>query len=334
MKNRSKFIISIVLLILIILPVVVFFYSKGKQIKTDLTTPLQIPLIPDEISDQNPKYNLNITDADFNFPEKLPALISENAKLDENEITEIAEILGFSDPKIKDDYFDGVTYVFSTDQSFLIGRAEVGKLEYSLNEIPKAGNLSKSEDELINIAKIFLEESKFTGTENVNLSSISYYSLGDISTLKPSTKENALIIQINFTSNISDISILSINPQNTLTFVQVLTDGTIFKAHAQKLKTIEKTEKKYALKNFDEFQNSIERSVIVLLKNGLINPSDVSRNTIDNITIDSIEISYLQTRSQDKTLQPIYLLKGTSSIANEKGPVDIVLYLLAISVNN
>ena len=328
MKKRKIFII-ISLVILGALIVVSLFLKKEEEV----VPPLPQPKIPSLLEGTYP-VEIFFEQQDFNFPSVISALKLEKTLLQNQDVARIASNLGFtSDPLIMEDVFDGKMYIYRSDESALTVSLKNQEFDYTLNQVPAYINKQPSDTALINTAKDFLIQMGLASSENIHFASFVYLEETSGQGLYPSSKENASLYQVNFSSEVDDTTILTLNPQNTPAYVRLLPDGSVFKAHVNRLGTISKSTSQYKLQTYDEVLSNINNVILVSLDGGNIHLPDISNKSIKKISIYSIELAYLLDTPTSEILQPVFLLKGTADISDYPAEVSASMYLPAISSN-
>ena len=328
MKKRKIFIIAS-LVILGVLIIVSLFLKKEETV----VIPLPQPKIPSLMEGSYP-VEIFIEKEDFSFPSKTSVLKLEKAPLLDQDINNIADNLGFvSDPLIVNDVFDGKMYIYRSEESALTVSLKNQEFDYALNRVPSFINKQPSDTALINTAKDFLTQMGFVSSESIEFVSFVYFEETSGQGLYPTNKESATLYQVNFSSVISDTTILTLNPQNTPIYVRLLPDGSVIKAHANRLGSISKSADQYKLKTYDEVISDINNIVLISLDDGNIHIPDISNKSINNISIFSVQLTYLLDTPTSTTLQPVYLLKGTADISGLPAEVSASMYLPAISSN-
>lgn len=335
MDTRKKIIITFLLILLLLAPVFFFFLSRESS-PIDVPKrkrPVSIPLIPEEVKEQDYKISFNVKKETFDFPEHINLITYEPSTLEESELNEIAEKLVFEDePKVTDDYFDGKIITYTNSSAYLTSSLDIGEITFGLHQIP-AFNTEIEESEIIDNAISFLNFSSLTNTNENLVSDVIYLKRAIIENeLEPTSNINVEVYQINFSPNISEYPILTINPEKTLTFVRIMSDGQILSAHTTRLQSIETSDER-RLKNYQEVKDTLEEAIIVSINQGLMFNDVLPQNVIRKIDIESISLAYLQLSQESTTIQPVYLLEGIANINSINEDLPITLYLPAISQN-
>lgn len=328
MKKRKIFIIATFVILGVLISVVLFLKKEE-----EIIPPLPQPKIPSLLEGSYPVESI-LKKQDFNFPSKAPVLKLEKTPLQDQDIKNIADNLGFtSDPLIVEDVFDGKMYIYRSEESALTVSLKNQEFDYTLNKVPSYINKQPSDAALISTAKNFLTQTGFVSSEDIQFASFVYLKQISSQGLYPTNKEDAILYQVNFSSVISNTTILTLNPQNTPVYVRLLPDGSVFKAHVNRLGTISKSANQYKLKTYDEVISNINNVVLISLDDGNLHLPDISNKSIKKISIFSIELAYLLDTPTSVTLQPVYLLKGTADISGFPTEVSASMYLPAISSN-
>ncbi len=326
MKKRK--IILVVAFLCLSLFTVVFYFSKKEEAPSPLLPPPNIPKLIEGT------YPIEVDfKKSFNFPSEIPLLNLQKGTLQDETIKEIANSLGFGDPFIADDVFDGRMYIYQGSMSTLTVSVKKQELNYTLNSIPTFIDKQLNNSSLTNIATNFLLENKFLASEDIRFVSFSFLDEEPGQGLYPVSKEEATFYQVNFSSLISDVDILTLNPQDTPIYVRLLPDGTVFKAQATLLGTISESISQYRLKNYDQVVSEINNAILISLDDGNVHLPDIPEGSIKKISISDVQLVYLLDSPTSKTLQPVYLFKGKANISGFLSEVNASLYLPAVSSN-
>jgi hypothetical protein len=327
MKKRKIFLIIVFLCLVVSL--FIFYLSKKKQ--EEITIPLPTPNIPSLVKGTYP-VEVDFKEG-FDFPSKIPLLNLQKGVFPEKTITEIANNLGFGEPFIANDVFDGKTYVYQGETATLTVSVKNQELNYTLNSIPSFANKQLSDSSLVNLATNFLTENGFVSPDDIQFASFSYLKETAGQGLYSVSKEEATFYQVNFSSVVSETTILTLNPQDTPIYVRILPDGTVFKARVIRLGTISESLTQYKLKTYDEVVSEITNATLISLDDGNIHLSDIPEGSIENILISEVRLVYLLDSPTSQILQPVYLFKGKATISGFPSEVNASLYLPAVSSN-
>lgn len=328
MKKR-KIIITAILIILGFSGYFLLFFKKEEE----KVTHFPAPNIPSLFEGSYP-IEVLFSKNDFVFPSKISYLKIEKTPLQDSSIKTVASNLDFSnDPLIMDDVFDGKMYIYQSEESSLTVSLKNQEFDYTLNEIPSYINKQPSDIALVNTAKDFLIQMEFVSSEDIQFVSFVYFKETSGQGLYPTNKENATLYQVNFSSVIDNVTILTLNPLNTPIYVRLLPDGSVFQAHVSKLGSVTESPIQYKLKTYEEVVSNISDAVLISLDNGNVHLPDVSNTSINNISITSVQLIHLLDNPTSTTLQPVYLLKGISNISGFTEKIDASMYLPAISSN-
>lgn len=331
MKTKK---ILIVLAIVITIGSIAFilFVSFNKKNQKQNSFYVPPPKISNYVSGSI-NYQINIKENDFNFPSEAPLL--ENSSVvpyTEEETKTIAQKLNFSsDPIVANDVFDGKTYLWNSKDANLTVWTQTRRVKYNLTKDVKTINKQIDEGVLKKTASDFLSNYFNLNEEELNFSSIIYLKTNQSDEgYYPTTKNEASIYQIDFSPKSSAFSLLTIDPQKTPYSVWVLPDGTVYEADINSVGKLTPGITKYKLKNFKQFNNSVRNSTIVSVDDGNIDPKDVSKNSIQEITVYEVKLVYLIDSILSPNFQPVFLIQGKISISNFNKNVNVSLYLPAI----
>ncbi len=276
-----------------------------------------------------------ITKDQFSFPSSLPLLeVNKGLPFTDNDAVNLATNLGFTNkPIVSKDVFEGTTYIWNNpnNQSLIIYPG-VRRLEYTLKTSYSATNKQLSDSEIISIAKNFLTTKNIVDQNNIAFSFFSYYKSTNNESFNLTTKDQANLIQVNFSPLSLNTKLITINPAASPIFVWILPDGSIAKVSVTKFGEITKGLIDYKILSYDEYLKSLSKAVIISLNDGNISLQDTNRQNINKVTIEKIELAYLVDSPNSNFFQPIFLLSGKADLKNySASKVNITLYLQATS---
>ena len=265
-------------------PAVIKPFIPEPNIPNDLKGPVQI------------KSSVNPTE--FNFPQEAPLLQQKNKPLlSEEEAINISKKFNFkSKPFIGEDALRGTAYIWSETTGSLNIYLKRGTVEYSLNGMPKIINKQLDDETKIQIAKDFVSNKLLTPTDNFEFVSLTYLkgsNKNSLEGLDVTNQKEATFTQINFSQKVSQYSILNFSGQETPIYVWLMSDGTVYKAHIQRLGEIAQTETKYPLKNYSDIISSLDKAIVVSFNNGNAYLPFVPTGFIKNIDVSEINLAYL-----------------------------------------
>jgi len=329
LKKVKPFIILI--FVLLIVGFVYAFLTRQRTPQVS-TTPLPKPKIPRTFEGEHGVV-IEFTEKDFDFPSTLPVLKAVPSTISEEESKKIANNLGFNfEPAVVPDVFEGKKHRYSGDDYVLLIALKVGKIDYVRNLIlGEIVNKQLSDKAIIKIAEDFLMDNELVSSDEITTLSVSYFEERGAEGLYQTERENAYFFQVNFSTTISDIPVITTNPQNSPIYVRVLRDGSILKVHIEKQGQLGESIQVFNLKNYDDVINSKDDAILISLDEGNVYLRDLPSTSIGQINISEIELAYFVEASFSNTLQPIFLLKGTVGVSGFPNEVKAVLYLPAIS---
>lgn len=341
MRKKKIFIIIILVLSGVLILSALYLISKGRKqtSKTNETTKIQAPDIPNYINGTIP-LSVSFSEKDFLFPDKLPLLFQKKNTMSEDQIRKISSNLGFdSEPITTTDAKSGTIYIWSNDKNFLFITPKLNKIKFgpsqsSHNIINNSLNKQLTDKTMESIAMDFLEKIDIEKV-NLKLSNITYLKVDPTKELFTlTTKNDATIYQLNYSYSESKYPILTLNPQDTIIYVQLLQDGTVLNSEATVNTTYINGSSEYKIMSYKELYDSINQSILVSLDNSNINLPDLQKDAIKQITISSVEIAYLLDKPSNEYLQPVFLLKGIANIADYEQGINTSLYLPALAISN
>lgn len=334
-KINMKTIIVIVLIIII--SSLAFLFSKKNIKKTEEN----ISLFPDLSipSFVEGKYNISfdIKKDSVNLPKELPYLEKKTLPpLTKNESALIAKKLGFlSDPLNVNDVINGEILIWNSETNFLTVTLKERKIKYGPNYNPveliqRTSSLNLTEEEMEVYVLNYLKEKLDSFIVNPTFSNYVYLKpeVG-LELFQKTDKEKAQIFQLNFNEGNLNYPILTLNPQDTSIYVQILKDKTILNMEAFLISATTESEQKYQTKSYEEIILDSPNAEIVSINNGNVNLSDINSSDIDNISISNINIAYYLKKQSDEYFQPVYVLEGRTTIKGFNSQMPVVLYLPA-----
>ena len=310
-----------------------FLYKKKPPASpvTAFPTP-QIPvLLKGEYS-----VELSVDEGAFGaLPGSSPLLERKAAQLGREEIVSIAKKLGFAnDPLEASDVLSGSVFIFSGAKSSFVATPKTATMDYTLNELPAALNKQLSDESIKKIARDFLVNSGFFGSEEIVFGELLFLRETPGEGFYPTSRAAASFYQVNFYPKAAGRTVLKLSPQDPLIGVRVLPDGEVFSGHVVRIGTLSESSQEYQLKNYKEFSAEINKAIIVSLDEGNLYLPDLPEGAIKRVSIKDAELSFLLESVASPVLQPIYLLLGTAEVVGYSSPVSVSLYLPAISSSN
>lgn len=326
--------ILIPLIIVILLVVILFGLQTYQNSKVAPATDLKLPK---SIVSQNITNSLD--ESKFNAPATLNYLeITRINPLTKDQAKRIAQTLNFTgEPLTAEDVVDGTKYIWSTDEYSLSIAAKQRSFSYIRNETPPARIVDKqlTDAQIETTAKNAIAQIYTAIGETQNnfriISSTYFVTGGSGHDMTTTTKQNATLVQVNFSPQITQYPILTLNPNKPLTYVWVRKDDVIHRIDALLLdQNSIKIGEEVQLKNFQETINSLSEAVIISLDDGNLYFSSPTDYKVESINIESLELGYLyDDLNKSSLLYPIYILKGEAEITNVGRGISVHLYLPA-----
>ncbi|MCL4382817.1 hypothetical protein M1545_03440 [Patescibacteria group bacterium] len=327
MNKIKKTKVVIGLFIFIVFVATVSYLLTVNQERVPLT-PVPSPNIPISVKGEYP-IEFNVDRQDFNFSQRATVDTKERRPLDKDFLSAIAQKLGFSsEPFIANDIEDGETHIYRSASAGLVAYIEKGIIRYSLHSFPAGVNKNLTDEEIKNIANDFLTENGFTKDSEYQPSSLAFLAQRAGEGLYDVPKNEAAFYQVNFEPGGTDLPILTLNPENSSSYVHVLPDGNIFAAVIE-LYSVKKGLITYPLKNYDQVASEVGSSVLVSLDEGNINLTDLPEGAVTSVNISEISLSYLSDTSDNLT--PIFILNGVAKVEGFDNDLKASLYLPALS---
>lgn len=321
-----------ILSIAITLPIILFSLSQPQN-NIKVVPNYQIVPTPNLQSSYNNKMlPITFQTSNSSFPTELFIYELNNIPFTESEISEISQSFNFESPPFiaPDDGFLGETYIFSNSQAKLTIRPRIKMIDYKLNQIPTQSidnsiNQTQLTDKAINY---LLQHNLINNRNDLSVSNYNSTHITEIGEINPSLPHN--VYEITFQKTIDSFPIIS----------SAILDGSISVVMTSNLDIIslivdEKSsiisKSKYPALNYEEIKELAKtKSTINSIKNNNIELYNTSSEDIDNITITSITVAYIQEISfLTNYLQPVYVLEGNANLKDQE-PAQISLYLPAI----
>lgn len=304
-----------------------FFVQRGRKAPSP---PPPRPQIPTFIPGKLP-ITLKLTEKDFDIPSQASTLSYALETITLEKAKDLAQNLGFTtEVAVFDDLNEGKKYYWTTDREFLIITPSIGKVKYGINatEVPSVENKNLTDNEIANIAEVFLKN--FLSEKNLKNTLISPLRENSSSEgFSQTTKPRADLFQANFTYDISSFEMLTIDPSFPLVFARVLPDGSVYSAEAVLFASLTESQTKFELKNFEDFSSSLSEASLITLTDDYLNISDLTIQNIKSVEIDKISLVYLLDQYSSKVLQPVFLLEGDVSVTGSSAN-RALLYMPAI----
>lgn len=332
MTKKSKKILAVLVaaVLFFVFLLWIFLYQKPKSQK--VISPPPSPKIPSLLK-SNPAVEVNFGKEVFaTVPKEVFPIDASPLALTADYGQKIAKNLGIdTSPIVANDVFDGKVYIYNSPSSSLTIYVDIGKVSYSLSSLPQTINKQLTDDALVKIAKEFLIKNGFVNPDEIEFSSFLFIKEKDGEEVFSTTKASASFYQVNFRSKASDIPIISLNPQKPFVFVQILPDGSVFRASVQKLALIKKGQGVLKIKTYQEVLDSVKNAKIVSLDNGNIHLPDLPKNSVKTIYLKNIKLAYIFDSPETKSLSPVFLFEGEAVVEGYDKPISAVLYLPAVS---
>jgi hypothetical protein len=284
---KKKIVIALIVLALLSLGYIIFKVKKNKQ-----TPPLNEPFIsqPKIPNETQAKFtvNLQISQKDFSFASRLPVIQKRLSPIPIDTIKSIASKIGFdTDPTSINDVTYGTTYFFNNTIKSLsmVAYPNTGIIDYSAGSPNSAINKQLSDNSIIALAKNFLENNGFPNTDKLSDSSLIFIKINNSEELSLTSRDNADYYQVNFSPSISDIPVVTLNPLDSIIYVQILPDGTVSRIHYINPEGLSITREQYKIKNYEEFTSSVNNSILVSLANGSYPINDLQTDSLKNMSV-------------------------------------------------
>jgi len=310
-----KYLKYILFAIIFFIAIVTFtiIVEKGKSERVSLPKPSLRKAVEGKLS-----FTFSEDTKNIKLPSRSHVITFHTVFFDENLKDNISENLGFSGkPDTFKDSMHGLIYLWRDENYSLMITPSLSMVKYmrSTYQPPQVIDKQLSDVSIISTGDGFLSDMLGMSSESFKPISIDYYAVKSPSEgFIKTTREDAVMYQINYTHSIVDYEILTTNPSQPLTYVQILRDGSVYNSQATYYKEVLKSDKSYPLKDYQEIVNSTDDFVFVSVLDGYVNIFELEAEDIDKIEIESIKLTYLLDNPNSKTLHPVYLLEGNTNI--------------------
>lgn len=330
MNSKTKKIIAVTLVLLGVFSIVYLLVSNKKEETTVPNKLVVQPRIPNLLEhDTNIQTDIKRVDFDT-IPKNLPLVkLIPQKQIQEDKIFGIAKNLGFDNNynSFNDAEF-GKMYLWNSEGKSLIIYSKSSKIIYSPGTSGSAFLKNLKQNDIIQIARLFLINNKLTSEQNLGTSL--FYGLSSKNE-EPSIVpfDEAVIYKIVFSPIIENIEVVTIDPFESSVSVWVDIKGSVIKVEINPIEISSKSEETYPLMNYNEFVQSVNESIIVNINDGNILPQDIKTEEILSIKAENIRVAYLKESYKVDYLQPIFIINGKINLSgNEK--VNAILYLPAL----
>ena len=338
MKKKYKYILILFFIILLIV-FIIYLFTKNQDSfiddKEKFLSSLPEPNVHQEYKGKT-ELKLELSESEFEFPSTLPLLEKQSTiEITPDNVTSLSSRLGFVDkPIISEDQIKGNTYIFNNSTNSLIVVPRIGNIKYAPNKqaesiIANAINKQLTDKNITNIAKDFLLDKIEIPNNNLTHVNTIYLTLSKtLESYQKTSKEAAVLYQVNFSPIYQKLPLITLNPLNTPYTVQVMKDGEILNSEIVFPPTYKITNTKHRIKNYNQFLSSLNDAYLVSLNDSNVNLPDLDEDKVEEITITKVKLAYLLDDIDNQIIQPIFVLEGTTS-----SNLNAILYLPALSSN-
>ena len=271
---------------------------------------------------------------EFNYVSQLPVYLMPSGEISKNQSQKIATNLGFAGTAsvIVDPETNERIYIWSTEDGYLRIASKVKIIEYSNN-----GNITTSSSGFFSEAK--LREYARDGIQDALIDDYVDLQVQDIEYLRgtydgniKSSEYNANIAIVKFVQKLDSYDVINDTPEIGQYSVSLDKDGNITHIYVD-YSSIASKGSNVTLKGIEEITDSLDQAVLKRIDDGNIDSITFNTDNMTNTIVSRIETAYFKEYSTDqRVLQPIYVLYGETTIGNRAG-VPVVFYLDAISQN-
>ncbi len=327
MTIKKKLIISIIIFVISISFLFLFTHRNNQQNVPQ--RPLPKPEIQTSVQGEF-ETEISINFEGLQIPSTLPVYEITQNEIKSNILNKITLSLGFNtEPKIVEDPVLGPTYFYNDSGKSLRVLTKQNIFDYRSGVIPTSElSVIPVQSEMDSIAKNYLVENGFIDNlDDIDLLKMRTLRINPFEGIERSGPPTAIVLtyskSINGYKVISETyetGTISITYNNELDVVSVYFDEVPeFMISSNR-----------PLKSAEQITDNINTIAIVSLDDGKIDTTKVTDTSVRKITLNSIEIAYLQEiSSEQRYLQPIYLFKGDAFMNNGEN-IQAEFYLPAI----
>lgn len=325
MSSTTKRYVIFAFLSLIIIIIGIYSYSPKKPSPT-ITLPENFNRIEKQLPINPPENQIQL-----NAPDSTSLIRIIPRKISDNEANQVALNLGFSNQPQNNSSLKEPFYIWNNPASYLYINPNYSSFKFDLNNpLNLIDNEIVDDQTLIVRAEEFLENNLNLKKDFIKFTSFTYLKFSsNLEDIKEVSKNDSNVIQLNFTYKDINHTTYNIMPFIPILYLQMLKNGTIIKAEGIILDKINHDSKQYSLKNYNEIINSLNESILLMIKNKYLSIDDITREDIKTIDIDKIEFIYLLDQPGSKILKPSFFLEGNINIDNYSN-IRALLYLPAI----
>lgn len=326
------------LLIFVFLVYLIFTRQPGQSDVVQLPILDQDLKLPNPIKGNVPVGIVDSPEVKTEIPSEISFLQYELKILSRSSIDQLAQNLDFiSDPYEINDASEGKKYAWVSDDYYFWVTPKKSNLRYGMNQLPTLSTGSNlTEDQIRNLAINFTSNKFGFDNEVLSVASVVPLELSgqQESGFIPTTKDNAQVYQVNFFYKDAGHIIFTTIPSHPTIFVQILANGTIYKAEAYVFNEINPSDEKYPILDPEEIQNNLSEAKLNTFLNDYININEIKVEDIRFIEITSVTLGYFFDQIEvNSPLQPVYLLEGKTKIDGYQADF-AQLYLPAIDSAN
>jgi len=332
-KNR---IILLTLLVLVSGLSILYLVLSQKKPVSENPAAFPAPAIPDYVKGQI-IFEFNIDSTNPILPQKVSYLRqSLNTPIPDEEIKKIATNLGFTkEASSINDIKMGPVYFYNNPNNFLTIYPQIRKIKFgpatsSDSRILSAINKNLTDNAMVAIAEDFLINKVGLPKGGIKFNNFIYLERDPtLELFKETDKNSAQIFQLNFTPSDAIYPILTLNPQQTTIYAQVLKDGTVLNSEVVFPGKLSPSINEYPIKSLEQIKNEADKAVLVSLNDSNINLPDLKEGSVRNITVEKVSLVYLLDKPLAEELLPVFLLEGKASVQGYNNLLNVSLYLPA-----
>lgn len=290
---------------------------------------LENPKISSSYAEVNQEYQISANfPNNLLLPKSLPIYRVENSTI-EKDVAQIAKNLGFTVKAIKSTNYTGEdVYSFYDGYKTLEILSNQRIINLNTGVFPKDPiPVPPSNDAVKKAVTDFLRTGNLINeNDNLEITNVELYQEDEY--YKSNSSKPNIGIRATLTEKVDGFTLIGGNSESGNIEAFLNSDLKIMSLRMMEIPQITKLDT-YPLKTNDEILNSLKDATLQNLD--ISSPDEFYSKTIGTVTVNQIEVSYIQTKEGEQTLlEPVFLIKGTA-FYNNGTKSSVTLQLPAIS---
>lgn len=300
--------------------------DKAIQEPPPITSVRQPNIRNQPFQDKEFSVTFNLTE-EPNIPSNLSIYRLRNEKISQDTVLNIAKLLGIeTEPSISKDSLLGEIYIWSTQTDYLRIAPSAKLVDYKKRETLSAQNPFSDEDQIIEVAKNFLNQSRLFDNLEPEFTKVNYV-ITSIGKITITSKDSANLADVQFSQKVNGYPLINITPSVGTISVKIDKRDNISSAYIDKIGSFEEMGTS-PIKNLEKIKNTTKDAKIVGYEEDSFDSSYLPQD-FTTIEISKINIGYLKEFSQNQDiLQPVFILEGRGQTKRNED-LAIKMYLSA-----